>query len=127
MAARRHPVLPSGGVVAWHRSFLCLSGGVLGFPDCARRLLDVLAGGGAVVGVDEPPAVAPGQHPGRPFALLSRWLRFAGGTVTLSVITMAVPGPVKRILRTWCLRRVFFSGPANAAAIASRIASWPGR
>jgi hypothetical protein len=24
------------------------------------------------------------------------------------------------------MRRVFFSGPANAAAIASRIASWPG-
>jgi hypothetical protein len=55
---------------------------------------------------------------------LSRWLRFAGGPVTLSVITMAVPGPVKRMLRTRWLRRVFFSGPANAAANASRIASW---
>jgi hypothetical protein len=55
---------------------------------------------------------------------VSRWLRFAGGPVTLSVITMAVPGLVKRMLRTRWLRRVFFTGPANAAAIGSRIAFW---
>jgi hypothetical protein len=45
----------------------------------------------------------------------------------LSVITMAVLGSVKRMDCTRWMRRVFFSGPANAAAIASRIASWPGR